>query len=126
MSRNDPTFNDRQKTSQDAKLALLAKAKEKSVNSAEFAERQKERVAVAEARDKRHAERDAEKAARAEQIAAEKAAVEAEKKRLAEAEKLAREAEAQKKIQEALELKGLGSIFLKFRNIKILQNRKFL
>ena len=106
MSRNDPSFLERQKASQAARLALIAKAKERSVTSADFAERQKERIAVAEARDQRRAERDAEKAAEAARIAAEKEAIELEKKRAAEAEKLAREAETQAKIQEALDLKA--------------------
>ncbi|MCC6912864.1 MAG: hypothetical protein IT566_04115 [Rhodospirillaceae bacterium] len=106
MSRNDPSFLERQKASQAAKLALIAKAKEKSVNSAEFAERQKERIAIAEARDERRAKRDEEKAAVAAELAAKKAEIEAEKKRLAEAEMLAKEAEERKKIEDALALKA--------------------
>ncbi len=106
MSRNDPSFLERQKASQEAKQALLAKAKEKAVNSPEFIERQKERIAVEAAREQRRAERDAHRAANAARLAEERAAVEEERKRQAEAEKAAREVEAQRKAQEALALKA--------------------
>ncbi len=73
MSKFNPSFNDRQKASLDAKKALLEKMRSLNpANQPGFAERQAERARIAEEREVRHAERDARKAAEVARIAEEK------------------------------------------------------
>jgi hypothetical protein len=97
--RND--FNDRRETAESARKAMLERFKARPpADDPDLVAKQAERIAVAEAREKRRAEREALRKAEAERIAAEKLAAELadlqrreeEARRRAEAEALQDEA----------------------------------
>jgi hypothetical protein len=97
--RND--FNDRREAAQNARKAMLERFKARPpADDPEFVAKQAERFAIAEAREKRRAEREAIRKAEEERIAAEKLAAELaelqrkeeEARRRAEAEALQEEA----------------------------------
>jgi hypothetical protein len=92
--RND--FNDRRETAQSAKQAMLERFKARPpADDPELLAKQAERAAVAEARQKRRAEREAIRKAEEERIAAEKLATElAELQRKEEDARRRAEAEA--------------------------------
>lgn len=91
MKIKGETLDERRALALEARKAMLDKFRQKAnPNDPELQAKLAERKAVAEAREIRHKERDAIKAAEAARIAAEKA----------EAERIAREAEEARKAQE--------------------------
>lgn len=109
MSKFSPSFNDRQKASADAKKALLEKMRSMNpANQPGFAERQAERARIAEDREKRHAERDARKAAEAERIAQEKREAKLAAEKAAEEARLAAEYEKNRAAIELAERRAAG------------------
>ena len=107
MSKFSPDFTDRQKASAEAKKVLLDKMRANAPqNRPGFLERQAERAAVAEARDKRQAEREVKKAAEAEQRAKEAAAAKLAKEAEAEAARVAAELEKNRAAIELAELRS--------------------
>lgn len=109
MSKLSPSFNDRQKASADAKKALLEKMRSLNpANQPGFAERQAERARVAEEREKRHAERDARKAAELARIAQEKLDAKLAAEKAAEEARLAEEYEKNRASIELAERRAAG------------------
>ena len=107
MSKLNPDFADRQKTSAEAKKALLEKMRANAPsNRPGFLERQAERAAVAEAREKRQAERAAQKAIEAEQRAKEEEANRVIREQEAEAARQAAELEKNRAAIELAELRA--------------------
>jgi len=100
MDKNEHTFSGRLQNAAKAKQDLLARARAKSpMNDPEFAKRQAERVALAEARDIRKAEAAERKRLETIRVAEEKAAN-------AEVERIAAEALLNQKANEAAALKA--------------------
>jgi hypothetical protein len=107
VPKNDPNFNERLQTAAKAKQALLAKARALSpANDPGFAKQQAERVAIAEAREKRQEEAAVRKQAEAARKAEEKAAAARAAQEALEAEKAAKEAAANQKALDAIALKA--------------------
>jgi len=107
MKGKEPSMRDRMDAQAKAKRALLEKARALAPeNDPNFAARQAERLAIAEARKKREAEREAAKQAEIERRAQEKAAAEAAKIEAQKAEEEAKEAERLREIAREAERKA--------------------